>query len=115
MYTALGVVSALYRRDRTERGSDLDLSMLECTVSTLENAVVRYAVTGEVPGPLGTRHSSIAPFQAYRAADGPLVIAAGNDLLWRRLCEVLDAPELMNDPRLATNPARSPSRAPAAR
>jgi CoA:oxalate CoA-transferase len=97
MYTAFGIAAALRQRDQTGKGCDLDLSMLECTVSTLENAVVRYAVTGDVPGPIGTRHPSIAPFQAYRAADGALVIAAGNDILWKRLCEVLGAPQLIDE------------------
>ena len=107
MFTALGIVASLRERDRTSVGADLDLSMLECTVATLENAVVRYAVTGESPGPLGTRHPSIAPFQAFRAADGLFVIAAGNDLLWRRLCEAVGTPELADDPLLATNRDRS--------
>lgn len=107
MYTAFGITAALRQRDQTGRGCDLDLSMLECTVSTLENAVVRYAVTGDIPGPLGTRHPSIAPFQAFRAADGSFVIAAGNEVLWRRLCEVIGAPELIADPLLATNRDRA--------
>jgi CoA:oxalate CoA-transferase len=107
LFTALGIVAALRQRDATGTGCDLDLSMLECTVATLENAVTRLAVTGQPPGPLGTRHPSIAPFQAFRAADGQFVIAAGNDTLWRRLCEVLAAPELLADPKLATNRDRA--------
>ncbi|MBL8829366.1 MAG: CoA transferase, partial [Planctomycetaceae bacterium] len=107
MFTALGIVASLRDRDRTNTGADLDLSMLECTVATLENAVVRYATTGKSPGPIGTRHPSIAPFQAYRASDGQIVIAAGNEILWRRVCEVLAAPELLADPKLATNRDRS--------
>lgn len=107
MFTAIGVVASLRQRDRGQIGADVDLSMLECTVATLENAVVRFAVSGQSPGPIGTRHPSIAPFQAYRAADGALVIAAGNDLLWRKLCEAVEAPELLSDPKLATNRDRS--------
>ena len=107
MYTALGISAALRERERTGVGCAIDISMLECTVSTLENAVVRYATSGEPPGPMGTRHPSIAPFQAFRASDAPLVIAAGNDPLWRCLCEVLAAPELATDPLLATNRDRA--------
>lgn len=107
MFTAIGILAALQARDRTGRGADLDLAMLDCTVAALENAISRFEVTGEVPRPLGTRHPSIAPFQAYQAADGPLVVAAGNDSLWRKLCEVIEAPELVADPRLATNALRS--------
>lgn len=106
LYTAISVTTALYERTRTGSGCDLDLSMLECSVSVLENAIARFAVTGIVPGPLGTRHPSIAPFQAFQAADGLLVIGAGNDILWRRLCEAIEALELVADPKLATNQDR---------
>lgn len=107
MYSAFAIASALTRRGRTERGADLDLAMLDCTVAVLENAIVRYGVTGDVPGPLGTRHPSITPFQAFRASDGPLVVAAGNDALWKTLCEVLEVPHLVADPRLVTNKLRT--------
>lgn len=107
MYAAFGIVAALLARGRANRGCDLDLSMLECTVATLENAIARFSVTGEAPKSLGTRHPSIAPFQSFRAADGALVIAAGNETLWRKLCDVLDAPELADDPLLATNRDRA--------
>jgi CoA:oxalate CoA-transferase len=107
MYSAFAIAAALARRERTTAGADLDLAMLDCTVAVLENAIVRYGVSGEVPGPLGTKHPSITPFQAFRAADGQLVIAAGNDHLWRMLCEVLEVPHLTADPRLATNKLRT--------
>lgn len=103
LYTATGVCAALREREKTGVGCDLDLAMLDCSVSVLENAVARYAVSGEVPKPLGTRHPSIAPFQAFRAADGPFVIAAGNDQLWRTLCRALGDESLADDPLLATN------------
>jgi len=107
IYSALAIAASLARRGRTDRGADLDLAMLDCTVAVLENAVVRYSVSGDVPGPLGTRHPSITPFQAFRASDGPLVIAAGNDHLWRNLCTVLEVPHLIDDPKLATNRLRT--------
>ncbi len=111
MYTALSVTAALARRGRTGAGADLDLAMLDCTVAVLENAISRYAITGQVPRPLGTRHPSITPFQAFHAADGALVIAAGNDTLWLKLCEVLEAPALANDPLLTTNALRTTNQA----
>ena len=80
--------------------------MLDCTVATLENAISRYDLTGQTPEPLGTRHPSIAPFQAFQAADGPFVVAAGNEALWRKLCDVIGAPELLTDPRFTTNALR---------
>lgn len=107
LFTACGVLASLAGRERTGTGADLDLAMLDCTVAALENAISRYAVTGETPGPLGTRHPSIAPFQAFQAADGPLVVAAGNDGMWGKLCAVLAAPELAADARFKTNRDRS--------
>ncbi len=107
MYTAFSITASLNRRGRTGNGADLDLAMLDCTVSVLENAISRYAITGQVPRPLGTRHPSITPFQAFRAADGLLVIAAGNDALWRKLCEVVEMPALATDPLLLTNALRT--------
>jgi CoA:oxalate CoA-transferase len=107
LYGAIAVMAALQSRGRTGRGSAVDLAMLDCSVSVLENAFARYAVSGVMPGPIGTRHPSIAPFQAFRAADESLVIAAGNDKLWAALCGVLGAPELVADPLLATNRGRA--------
>lgn len=106
LYTAIGICAALRERERTGKGCDIDLAMLDCSVSVLENAITRYSVSGVVPQPLGTRHPSIAPFQAFHAADGQLVIAAGNDQLWRGLCVALGAPGLADDPLFATNHGR---------
>lgn len=106
LFAAIGVASALHHRAETGRGTQVDVAMLDAQVAILENAVARYLATGDVPGPLGSRHPSIAPFAAFAAADGHLVIAAGNDALFRRLCEVLGDPALRTDPRFATNAAR---------
>src|SRR5262249_26471796 len=67
----------------------------------------RFEVTGSVPEPIGTRHPSIAPFQAFGTADVPIVVAAGNDALWKKLCGVLGWPELASDPLLVDNATRS--------
>jgi CoA:oxalate CoA-transferase len=107
VYTAFSITAALTRRGRTGDGADLDLAMLDCTVAILENAISRYAISGQSPGPLGTKHPSITPFQAFHAADGSLVIAAGNDVLWQKLCAVLGVPALANDPLLSTNAQRT--------
>ena len=107
MFGSIAILSALRHRDQTGEGSVIDLAMLDCTVAALENAVSRFTVTGEVPVPLGTRHPSITPFQAFSTADGAIVVAAGNDNLWKKLCDVLGLPELADDPKLATNAART--------
>ncbi len=110
LYGVIGICAALHQRETTGRGTILDLAMLDCTVSALENAVSRYAVSGQSPEPLGTRHPSITPFQAFQAADAPLVVAAGNDVLWRKLCHTLDCDHLADDTRLCTNDARTQNR-----
>ncbi|MEI6239479.1 MAG: CoA transferase [Planctomycetia bacterium] len=107
LYAAIGVCASLRERDATGRGADLDLAMLDCSVSILENAIARFVVSGLVPEPLGTRHPSIAPFAAFRAQDGSLVIAAGNDPLWQTLCRAIGAPELLADPLLSSNRDRA--------
>ena len=81
--------------------------MLDGQLAILESAVLRYAVTGQAPAALGNRHPSITPFEAYAAADRPLIIAAGNDALFGRLCVALGRPALAADPRFATNGDRT--------
>ena len=75
------------------------VEQLESGQLSLEDAIARHRATGEVPGPLGSRPPSLAPFQAFRGADGYLVIAAGNDVLFARACEALGRPELAHDAR----------------
>ncbi len=107
LFTALGIAAALRDRERTGLGTQIDVAMLDCQVALLENALARLAATGSPPEPLGSRHPSITPFAAFRAADGYLVIAAGNDGLFECLARELGRPDLCEDPRFATNPART--------
>ena len=107
LYAAIGIAAALARRARTGEGATLDLGMLDATVSVLENAIARYQVTGAVPGPLGTRHPSITPFETFATADDEIVVAAGNDRLFATLCSVLGRDDLGGDPRFAGNAART--------
>jgi CoA:oxalate CoA-transferase len=106
LFAALGITAALHERARTGSGTHVDVAMLDCQVALLENALARWAATGEVPGPLGSRHPSITPFEAYPTADGHLVVAAGNDALFRVLASALGTPELAEDARFATAAAR---------
>jgi CoA:oxalate CoA-transferase len=107
LFTAIGINAALYRREQTGEGVMVDVAMLDCQVAMLENAIARYAATAEVPGPIGSRHPSITPFEAYATADGYIVIAAGNDTLFARLCATISRPELASDTRFATNALRT--------
>jgi CoA:oxalate CoA-transferase len=107
LFTTIGVTTALYHRAQTGVGQCIDVSMLDCQVAMLENALARFQATGETPGPLGTRHPSITPFAAFETADGNVVVAAGNDRLFESLCATLGRPELAADPRFSTNDDRT--------
>lgn len=107
MFCALGVVSALFRRQTTNEGSKVDVAMLDSVVSMLENALVRFSVGGEVPGPLGTRHPSITPFQAFGTSDSQIIVAVGNDKLWKTFCGALGRKDLEADENYATNDLRT--------
>ena len=106
LYTAIAINAALFRRARTGEGARIDVAMFDCQLALLENPIMRYLATGDVPGPLGSRHSSIAPFQAFAAKDGQIIIAAGNDELFVKLCKALEARHLAQDGRFATNALR---------
>ena len=107
IFTATGVLAALYQRTVTGEGQKVDVAMLDCQVAILENAIARYMVEGEPPEPMGARHPSITPFQAFKAEDGWFVIAAGNDALWAKLCEALEREDLIEDPRFKNNADRT--------
>lgn len=107
LFTTVGITSALHQRNHTGQGMMIDVAMLDGQVAVLENALARYFATGQVPGPMGTRHPSITPFEAFSTADGYIVVAAGNDALFARLCQAVGRPELPADPRFASNPERT--------
>jgi CoA:oxalate CoA-transferase len=106
LFATIGIVTALYERKTTGKGMKVDVSMLDCQVAILENAIARYVATNEIPGRLGSRHPSIAPFAAFATKDGHVVIAAGTDGLFARIAKVLGRPELARDVRFITNPDR---------
>lgn len=107
LFTAIGVLTAVIHRDKTGTGQMVDVAMLDSQVAILENAIARYTVTGQVPEPIGNRHPSIIPFETFATADGTIMIAAGNDVLWRKLCVAMGQPDLADDPRFVTNPLRA--------
>ena len=107
LFTAIGINAALYDRQKTGKGTFIDVSMLDCQIAILENAIARYLSKNEIPGPMGSRHPSIAPFEAFKTKDSFLIIAAGNDKLFKSLCEVLEIPNIANDEMYKTNSLRS--------
>ncbi len=106
-FCAVGILAGLYQRPKLGEGSKVDVSMLDGQVAILENALARYLSTGIVPGPLGSRHPSITPFQAFKTRDDWVVIAAGNDKLWERFCQALKREDLCQDPRFISNQKRT--------
>jgi CoA:oxalate CoA-transferase len=107
LFTAIGISSALFDRNRTGKGMKVDVAMLDCQIAILENAIARYFSTGQVPGPLGARHPSITPFEAFKAKDGHIIIAAGNDALFTKLCEAIGRADLATNPLFVTNAKRT--------
>jgi crotonobetainyl-CoA:carnitine CoA-transferase CaiB-like acyl-CoA transferase len=111
LYAANGIQAALRERDRTGTGSRLTVSLYESSVAAMVNQAANFLLGGVVPGPMGTAHPNIVPYQVFEASDRPFVIAAGNDRLYERTCDALSHPELASDPRFATNQARVENRA----
>jgi crotonobetainyl-CoA:carnitine CoA-transferase CaiB-like acyl-CoA transferase len=101
-WAALGILAALYAGG----GRTVDVSLFETALALLPYQVTAYLANGAVPGRHGTAFPLIAPYQVFQVRDGELMIAAGNDGLFARLCEALEVPELASDPRFATNPDR---------
>ena len=106
LFTAIGINAALYDRQKTGKGTFIDVSMLDCQIAILENAIARYLAKNEIPEPMGSRHPSITPFEAFKTKDSYIIIAAGNEKLFKNLCDVLQISEISNDERFSTNSLR---------
>ena len=107
LYTAVALNAALLHRERTGESTKVDVAMFDCQLALLENAIMRYTTTGEIPGPMGARHPSITPFEAFATRDGNLIIAAGNDGLFVKLAQALDRADLAENPLFKTNALRN--------
>ncbi len=104
-YMALGILSALYERDRSGKGQKIDVSMVESVIYNLENAIIRYSITGQIPQRIGTRHPLITPFQTFETANGYICIAGLRD--WEAFCFILGLEELAADDRFNTGEKRT--------
>jgi crotonobetainyl-CoA:carnitine CoA-transferase CaiB-like acyl-CoA transferase len=110
MWSALAIVAALRERDRRGRGTHISTSLLETGVAWLPYQLAGYLASGNEPQKMGSGLPMLVPYQAFPTADGHVVVAAGNDGLWHRLCGALERPDLAADPDLATNPQRVANR-----
>jgi len=102
----IGIQAALAERERTGRGRHVEVSLMDASLMALLNQGSAWVLGGVVPHRRGNRHPSITPYETFDAADRPLAVAVGNDLLFQRLCTVLGIDELATDERFATNSAR---------
>jgi CoA:oxalate CoA-transferase len=107
LFTTIGINAALYDREKTGKGMFVDVSMLDCQIAILENAIARYLSKNEIPKPMGSRHPSIAPFEAFKTKDSYIIIAAGNDKLFKKLCNVLKLEAVNNNPKFNINSSRA--------
>ncbi len=106
MFTAYGVMIALYNRDKTRKGTKIDVAMVDSVACVLENAIIRYFATGKSPKPIGSRHPSLVPFDMFKTRDGYMVIAIGNEKLWHRFCQAIGRKSFLKDPRFINNEKR---------
>ncbi|MDB5059395.1 MAG: Formyl-CoA transferase [Chloroflexi bacterium] len=110
LYSAVGVLGALSARERTGRGQRVDVSLLESGVAMLVNIASNYLNSGKPPTRHGNAHANIVPYQTFRASNGYIAVAIGNDGQFVRLCEILGSSELARNPKYATNQARVANR-----
>ncbi|CUH44246.1 CaiB/BaiF CoA transferase family protein [Ruegeria atlantica] len=110
MYASVGILAALRHRDQTGEGQQIDLALVDAQIAWLINEGVNYLTSGNVPQRRGNGHPNIVPYDVYETADGHVILAVGNDSQFRRFCEFIEHPDLADDPRFATNPARLENR-----
>jgi crotonobetainyl-CoA:carnitine CoA-transferase CaiB-like acyl-CoA transferase len=103
MWAVIGILAALQERQHTGRGGVIDTSLYETTLAWMTLPISAYLASGEIPTRHGSGIEQVVPYQAFAAADGHIMVAAGNDNLFRRLCTAIGRPNLAEDPRFRTN------------
>jgi crotonobetainyl-CoA:carnitine CoA-transferase CaiB-like acyl-CoA transferase len=106
VYSAVGILAALARREKTGSGGYVDTALVDSTVGVLANQALNYFVSGKVPHRMGNAHPNITPYQVFPVADGHIIIASGNDGQFAKLCAVLGEPSLAKEPDYIDNKAR---------
>jgi formyl-CoA transferase/CoA:oxalate CoA-transferase len=110
MFAAYGIMVALFSRMKTKKGQMIDVSLLDSQVAWLTYRAASYFASGEIPQPLGSGHPTIVPYQAFKAKNTFINIAAGNDQLWQKFCNAVGLEHIVNDPKFATNSKRVENR-----
>ena len=106
VYSVVGILAALAERERTGKGAHIDTALVDSSVGVLSNQALNYLVSGKVPKRIGNAHANIVPYQVFPVADGHIIIATGNDSQYVKLCNVLGAPELAENPAYKDNIGR---------
>ena len=110
VYSVIGILAALQRRERTGKGGYVDTALVDSTVGVLANQAMNYLASGEVPKRIGNAHPNIVPYQVFPVADGHIIIATGNDSQYGKLVAVLGEPELAKNPEYLVNKDRLKNR-----
>jgi crotonobetainyl-CoA:carnitine CoA-transferase CaiB-like acyl-CoA transferase len=110
LHTTIAILAALNHRTATGQGQHLEASLMASALSGMVNQTSAYAAAGVVPFRMGNSHPSLFPYEPLPTGDGELIVTAGNNAQFRRLCEILGAPQLADDPLFATNPGRTANR-----
>jgi crotonobetainyl-CoA:carnitine CoA-transferase CaiB-like acyl-CoA transferase len=110
VYSVIGILAALARRERTGKGGYVDTALVDSTVGVLANQAMNYLASGVAPKRIGNAHPNIVPYQVFPAADGHIIIATGNDAQYAKLCAVLGEPELAKNPDYLVNKDRLKNR-----
>lgn len=111
LYSAIGILMALYERSHSGRGQYVDMTLYDCGLALMHPHFPNYYLSNKVPGLTGNAHPNISPYDKYKTATGDIFVAIGNNRAFRRFCEELGVPELADDPRFATNGDRVVNRA----
>lgn len=106
LYSVISIEAALLERGRSGKGQKIDLSLMDTAVSSLANVASNYLISGKVPRELGNDHPNIVPYSKFKALDGDIIIAVGNNRQFATLCEVMGLSEMAMDARFCTNVAR---------
>lgn len=106
MSAAYAVMAALYSREKTGAGQKIDISLLDCQASLLTYVAQYYILDGKIPGPIGSGHQTVVPYQAFKTRDDYVVIAIFVEKFWEKLCKILGVEHLANDPKFSTNDRR---------
>ena len=110
LHTTIAILAALNHRNATGEGQHLDASLMASAMSGMVNQTSAYAAAGVVPFRMGNSHPSLFPYEPLPTGDGELIVTAGNDAQFRKLCDVIGAPELAEDQRFSSNPGRTANR-----